>query len=199
LERYNYELKNYLSIKADFADSIKKRMPLEQTVPYEGNFLSRIPDSMKTRVLEIAESQARSTKLFTDVTAKTFEIYEDQLTNYWIELHRKFSLSFACLLLYLIGAPLGAIIRKGGIGLPLIVAVIFFVAYFIASKTGESLATTKDVSPALGMWMSSLILLPFAFIFIRAARNDSKMFSREWYTRNFSKLIRFISKKKNPQ
>ncbi|MES2478219.1 MAG: LptF/LptG family permease [Bacteroidota bacterium] len=195
-ERYNYELKNYLSIKSDLAPELKKRIAKSKSSKYEGLFLNRIPDSLRRQVLEISESQARSTKLYTEVTAKTFEVYDDQLTNLSIELHRKFSLSFACLLLYLIGAPLGAIIRKGGIGLPLIVAVVFFVAYFITSKTGESLASTKDVSPFLGMWMSSFMLLPFAFVFIRAALNDSKMFSKDWYTRNLEKLTLRFKKNK---
>lgn len=187
-ERYNFELKNYLSIKADFAPELKQKIVLANPNKYEGTFLNRIPDSLRRQIVEISESQARSAKLFTDVTTKTFEVYDDQLNSLLIEMHRKFSLSFACLLLYLIGAPLGAIIRKGGIGLPLIVAVIFFVAYFITSKTGESLASTKDVPPYFGMWMSTLMLLPFAFVFIRAALNDSKMFSKDWYTRNFDKM-----------
>lgn len=194
-ERYNYELKNYLSVKSDYAKELKNKIPSKTPSLYKGLFLSRVPDSLKQQVVDIAESQARSTKLFTDVSAKTFEINNDKLTNFLIEFHRKFSLSFACLLLYLIGAPLGAIIRKGGIGLPLIVAVVFFVAYFITSKTGENLATTKDVPPYFGMWMSSLMLLPFAFIFIRAALNDSKMFSKEWYTRNFGVVVQLFRKK----
>jgi len=187
-ERYSFELKNYLSIKADFAQELKQKISSSKPNNIEGDFLNKIPDSLRRQIVEISESQARSAKLYTDVTTKTFEVFDDQLTSLLIELHRKFSLSFACLLLYLIGAPLGAIIRKGGIGLPLIVAVIFFVAYFITSKTGESLASTKDVPPYFGMWMSSIMLLPFAFIFIRAALNDSKMFSKDWYTRSFEKL-----------
>lgn len=195
-ERYSYEMKNYLSIKADFAPELKQKIAQSAATNYQGTFLNHVPDSLRRQVVEIAESQARSAKLYTDVTSKTFEIYDDQMTSLLIELHRKFSLSFACLLLYLIGAPLGAIIRKGGIGLPLIVAVVFFVAYFITSKTGESLASTKDVPPYFGMWMSTLMLLPFAFVFIRAALNDSKMFSKDWYTRNIDKLIVIVKRNK---
>lgn len=189
-ERYNYEMKAYYSLKSDSGPKLKAK--IAKAAPekvYSGMFLSSVPDSLKRQVAEISESQARSAKLYTDVTARTFEIYDDQLTGLLIEWHRKFSLSFACLLLYLIGAPLGAIIRKGGIGLPLIIAVIFFVAYFIMSKTGETLSSSKKLPPYLGMWLSSLMLLPFAFVFIRAARNDSKMFSKDWYTRKFGKII----------
>lgn len=197
-ERYNQEMKTYYSFRTDYKPQLDKKIAAAGTeLSYEGNFLTQIPDSLRKQVLEIAESQTRSAKLYTDVTAKTFELYDNQLTNLLIEWHRKFSLSFACLLLYLIGAPLGAIIRKGGIGLPLIIAVIFFVAYFITSKTGESLSSTNKVPPYIGMWLSTLMLLPFAFIFIREARNDSKLFSKEWYTRTIVRFVPEIFKRKN--
>jgi lipopolysaccharide export system permease protein len=196
-KRFDDELKNFISIRAAYADDLLKGIAKAQDRrDYEGSFLASVPDSLRRQVLEIAESQARSTKLYTDVTAKTFEVYSDQMTGYLIEWHRKFSLSFACLLLYLIGAPLGAIIRKGGIGLPLIIAVIFFVAYFITSKTGEALSSSKKLPPYFGMWLSSLMLLPFAFFFIRQARNDSKLFSKEWYVSNMNRFVRFLKKDK---
>jgi lipopolysaccharide export system permease protein len=198
-ERFGYELKNYWTIKSDAASNLKAKIKRSTADTYEGLFLDAVPDSLRRKVLEMAESQARSAKLYTDVTSKSIELFDNQLNSYLVEWHRKFSLSIACLLLYLIGAPLGAIIRKGGIGMPLIVAVIFFVAYFITSKTGESLSTTKKLPAYVGMWLSSLMLLPFAFVFIRAARNDSKMFSKEWYTRNIEKLIRFFKKKQIAQ
>lgn len=195
--RFEDELKNFVSIRSGFADELKKGISKAgDRKPYTASFLSSVPDSLRRQVLEIAESQARSAKLYTDVTAKTFEVYGDQMTGFLIEWHRKFALSFACLLLYLIGAPLGAIIRKGGIGLPLIIAVIFFVAYFITSKTGEALSSSKKVPPYFGMWLSTLMLLPFAFFFIRQARNDSKLFSKEWYVSNVNRLVRFIKKDK---
>ena len=194
-ERYSYELRNYMTIRSDSTVMFQKKIQQAQTAAtYQGNFLNYVPDSLRKQVAEIAESQAHSTKLFTDVTSKTIEVYNEQLVNYEVEWHRKFAMSFACLLLYLIGAPLGAIIRKGGIGLPLIVAVIFFVAYFITSKSGESLATSFELPVFVGMWLSTFVLIPFAFIFIRAARNDSKMFSKDWYTRNFGRLIHIFQK-----
>jgi lipopolysaccharide export system permease protein len=132
--RFSEQLNNYLTFRTTDGKLLLAKMPtIKTTRQYHGTFLNNIPDSLHRQVIDVAESQARSAKLFTDVTSKTFEVYDDQLTNLLVEWHRKFSLSFACLLLYLIGAPLGAIIRKGGIGLPLIIAVIFFMAYFITS------------------------------------------------------------------
>jgi lipopolysaccharide export system permease protein len=155
-----------------------------ETISYQ-----TIPDSLKRQVIEYVESQVRGQKLNIEVAERSIDIYDSQLNNYKIEWHRKFSLSFACILLYLIGAPLGAIIRKGGIGLPLVIAVIFFVAYFITSKSGETLSETKELPPYIGMWISTLMLLPFAFFFIRSARTDSKLFSKEWYVRIWKLLV----------
>lgn len=196
-QRFNYELKNFLSINNEDSAYLMKQIPRSSVVKYSDSWLNVVPDSIKLRVIENAESQARSVKIYSEVSNKTLEIYSTQLNNFLIEWHRKFALAVACLLMYLIGAPLGAIIRKGGIGLPLIVATIFFVAYFISSKSGESLASTKDIQPILGMWLSTIFLLPFAFFFIRAARNDSKMFSKEWYIRIVNFIKNIFKKNKN--
>lgn len=165
------------------------------TRTYKNNFSELFSDSLRKRIIDMAESQTRSAKMYIDIAAKDKELMDDLLTSFLIEWHRKFSLSLACLLLYLIGAPLGAIIRKGGIGLPLIIAVSFFVTYIIVSKTGEQLSKTHALMPYFGMWLSSLMLVPFAFVFIREARNDSRLFSKEWYTRTFSRLVQFLKKK----
>lgn len=183
--RYDAEMEAYYSLAGKQKKELRAR--IETSAPMaagaQSDLLTRIPDSLKKRVLEVAQANARSVKLYSEITSKMYEVLNDSIVAYKIEIHRKFSLSFACLLLFLVGAPLGAIIRKGGIGLPLIVAVIFFVAYFITSQTGETLSESKKLPPFIGMWLSTVALLPFAVVFIRAARNDSKMFSKEWYLR----------------
>ncbi|MEO6833487.1 MAG: LptF/LptG family permease, partial [Chitinophagaceae bacterium] len=99
-------------------------------------------------------------------------------------------------LLFLIGAPLGAIIRKGGLGLPVVSGIAFFVIYFILSKTGEQLTTSGSLPAWFGMWLSTIMLLPIAFFMIRQARNDSPVFSREWYSRKWLLLKNFFIKTK---
>jgi lipopolysaccharide export system permease protein len=167
---------------------------------FDTSFLQHVPDSLYRRVLELSESQIRNSRNLVQIAAKDKEIRDNVMVNFLIEWHRKFSLSFACILLYLIGAPLGAIIRKGGLGLPLIIAVVFFVTYIIVSKTGEMLSKSQTLAPYWGMWLSTLMLLPFAFVFIREARNDSRLFSKEWYFRTIGKFAgrikaRFKTKK----
>lgn len=206
--RYNYELRNYITLKSDSVQPFMRKVDsviVSTSASGESIKIARlsyVPDSLKRRIIDVAESQARSAKMFSDVSSKTLEIFNDSINNYKVEWHRKFAISFACMLLFLIGAPLGAIIRKGGIGMPLIIAVIFFVLYFIVSKTGETLSASKTLPPYIGMWLSTFMLLPFAVFFIRQALTDSKIFTKEWYLRMFQPfrqlIIHFQFGKKKP-
>ncbi len=114
----------------------------------------------------------------------------DEKVRYDIELHRKFALSVACLLFMLIGAPLGAIIRKGGLGLPVIISVLFFIFYYVLSITGEKLVRQLLVGPVAGMWGATLILLPIAVFLIYKATTDSVLLSSEWYRGLLGRLRR---------
>lgn len=96
-----------------------------------------------------------------------------------IEWHRKFTLSFACLVLFFIGAPLGAIIRKGGLGTPLVISVVFFVIYHIISTTGQKYATEGGMTPFVGMWISSFAVLPLGVFLTYKATRDSPLLDAE--------------------
>ena len=88
------------------------------------------------------------------------------------ELHKKFTLSFACIIFFLIGAPLGTIIRKGGLGLPVVVSVLFFVIYYIISTVAERMAEFGDLNMFLGVWLSSIVILPIGlFLTFKATRH----------------------------
>ena len=93
-----------------------------------------------------------------------------------IEWHRKFTLSFACIVLFLIGAPLGAIIRKGGMGMPVLISILFFLAYHISSITGEKSAIQGVLSIPFGMWLSAFLLTPLGIFFTIRAASDSTLF-----------------------
>lgn len=121
-----------------------------------------------------------------DVTERLILIRKHQ-----VEWHLKFTLSFACLVLFFIGAPFGAIIRKGGLGLPLVISVIFFVIYHVISMTGKKSVIAGGLDPILGMWLSSIVLLPLGIIFTYKATNDSPLFDVDiWFT----KITKFFSK-----
>lgn len=184
--KINNYLSPYLSFVSDtYKDSLPGMIAKVQAKPmvYDSSFITCIPDSLRIRVLQQASSQVRSGKNLIEVIVADVGIRKMSYATFKIEWHRKFTLSFACVLLFLIGAPLGAIIRKGGLGMPLVVAIAFFVVFHIMSITGEKLARTEAVDAWMGMWMASAMLLPIAFVLIRQARNDSQIFSKEWYLR----------------
>ena len=124
-------------------------------------------------------------KDFTD----TIGFEEDQ---YWVEFHRKFALTYAIIVLFFIGAPLGAIIKKGGFGAPVVIAALIFMLYFILISVGENLSDTHVVAPWFGMWMAGLFFTPIALLIMRAAANDAPLFNRESWLKKWNKL-----KKKN--
>ena len=155
---------------------------------YDTSFLENIPDSSRVASLQTAISNMRNFKSLMDVTALDKRLQSENYLKYDVEYHRKFTLSFAVILLFLVGAPLGAIIRKGGLGMPLVIAVIFFMIFHILNITGEKLVKASSVVPWVGMWLSTAILLPIAVWLIIAARNDSQIFNKELYIR----IWRFI-------
>ena len=119
-------------------------------------------------------------------------ILNENTNLYFISFHRKIALTFAIIVLFFIGAPLGAIIRKGGFGTPLVLAALLFMLYFVLISIGESLAKENIVSPFLGMWFATLVLSPIAIVLMRAAANDSQVFNKEAWSKFF---MRFIKRK----
>ncbi|MFB6257332.1 MAG: LptF/LptG family permease [Flavobacteriales bacterium] len=98
-----------------------------------------------------------------------------KIRGYNIEWHRKFTLSFACIVLFFIGGPLGAIIRKGGVGAPFVAGVLLFLLYFILMKVGEETASEGAIPEWLGMWMAPCVLLPLGIWLTYRAANETKI------------------------
>lgn len=94
------------------------------------------------------------------------------INNHWLALYDKFVIAYACLLMFFIGAPIGAIIRKGGLGLPIVFAMVIFIVYHFINVFGKKLAQENGVTPFLGAWMSSILLTPFAVLLTYRATND---------------------------
>ncbi|MCF8288623.1 MAG: LptF/LptG family permease [Chitinophagaceae bacterium] len=146
-------------------------------------FKDLIPAEEKVSVVESAGYQFQSLQ---NNLASLVTIYKEQQhaeTMHAIEWHRKFTLSFACIVLFLIGAPLGAIIRKGGLGAPMVSAIAFFVVFFLLNNFGEKLAKSGQWSVYAGMWLSSLFLIPVGLFLTYKAMRDSQLFNQEFYYR----------------
>lgn len=121
---------------------------------------------------------------------------EEIIRKHNIEWHRKFTLSFACFIFFFIGAPLGGIIRKGGLGMPVVVSIFLFIVYYIIWMMGERAAREGALEPWQGMWISSLILLPLGAVLTYTAMTDSAVMSSEAYINFIKKMAGFFKKKK---
>jgi len=120
------------------------------------------------------------------------------VNSYAMEWHRKFTLSFACLIFFFIGAPLGAIIRKGGLGMPVVVSILMFIAYYILMITGEKFAREDAWSMINGMWFASFVFLPLGIWLTYKAATDSGVMNMESYQALFKRLVnlRFFGRHK---
>lgn len=166
-------------------------------IKYDTSFLQHIPDSNRSAALTTALNNVRNFKGSMDITSYDKKLQLDNYLKLDVEWHRKYALSFACILLFLIGAPLGAIIRKGGLGMPLVIAVIFFMVFHILNITGEKLVKSETVIPWIGMWLSTIIMLPLAAWLVTSARNDSQIFTKEWYVRMWRLIVKIVPIKLN--
>ena len=115
--------------------------------------------------------------------------------NKWeVEKYRKFTQSFACIVMFLIGAPLGAIIKKGGLGIPVIVAILFYIGFFVVTVTTEKWAKAGITIPFYSVWVGNLILLPIGMFFLKQARKDARLFDIDvyliWWDGFWSRLIK---------
>ncbi len=150
----------------------------------------------QNRLIETALNGLRSSRSTLEFTSRNLEEQKERINRHAIEWQRKFTLSVACMLLFLIGAPLGAIVRKGGLGMPVVISLIFFVAYYMISITGEKLAREGVLSAFNGMWLSTYILLPLGIFITWKATHDSPLFDRDLYVRMGSRLVKLIIRKK---
>lgn len=106
-----------------------------------------------------------------------------------VEFHKKLTLSLACIIFFFIGAPLGAIIRKGGLGVPVVVSVVIFIFYYIINVSGEKMAKSGEWNIPFGMWLSSMVLMPIGAFLTYKANKDSVVFNMEAYQSFFRKLF----------
>ncbi|MEI9946885.1 MAG: LptF/LptG family permease [Chitinophagaceae bacterium] len=158
-----------------------------------------IPDSAKSSVNQRAGVQVSSLKTSMTSMEETMKDKEKVLRKHKIEWHRKLIYSISCVLLFLVGAPLGSIIRKGGLGTPLIAAIIFFMVFYFSTGTGEKMAKEGTLTPFTGMWLAAFVLLPIGIFLTYKAMRDSQLFNKEWYHRMAKSFRKFIGKSKVTQ
>lgn len=155
-------------------------------------YTSLIPDSQKYNVYNQAISQTNITKSNIQYILEEYKAQQKSIREHKIEWQRKFTFSFACFVLFLIGAPLGSIIRKGGLGTPLVFAIIFFTFFYLFNTLGEKFARENVMSTWVGMWLSSIVLLPVGIFLTYKAMKDSQLFNQEFYYRTFKGARQFF-------
>jgi lipopolysaccharide export system permease protein len=144
----------------------------------------------KLQARNIVISRLRRTNETVENQNQFMEVLEKESDLYWIEFHKKLALTYAIVVLFFVGGPLGAIIKKGGFGAPVVIAALTFMVYFMLNSVGENLAQTNYVSPIIGMWLAGFFFTPVAWIISRAAANDAQVFSQDMWKKLLSNLIK---------
>jgi lipopolysaccharide export system permease protein len=173
-----------------FNDTIFNRMDDEAKSLSRKEYHANLDESELKQLYSVAINNARTNKGRSGAAATDIMVKSRNIVRMNIEWHRKYSFSLACFIMFLIGAPLGAIVKKGGLGMPVVISVVFFVAFWITSIIGEDMAKEMVILPYQGMWVSTIILFPLGLFFTYKATTDSAIFNFTAYTGFITKLFK---------
>ncbi len=157
-------------------------------LPFDSILARTSPSDVRT-ARQMALNTVRSVNSELEWKSLAAQTGDNQIRRHWVEWHQKMTLSLACLLFFFIGAPLGAIIRKGGLGLPAVISVLIFIFYYIINTSGMKMARDGSWNMVYGMWISSVVLLPFGVFLTYKANKDSVVFNAEMYLNFFRALL----------
>jgi lipopolysaccharide export system permease protein len=159
--------------RVGFQKSTQPVLKIKKTkTKFNPNLLSYFTTKQQLDILNLANSNLESVKYSVETSNTDLKLKQDNINGHLIALNDKFVIAFACFLMFFIGAPLGAIIRKGGLGLPVVFAMLIFISFHFANTFGKKLAEEGGLTPFLGAWMSSLVLTPLAILLTYRATND---------------------------
>ncbi len=155
--------------------------------------------SDRAQVVRQASQQVSTHRMDAQFKTANMEQYDGQIRRHWIQFWQKITMSLACLVFFFIGAPLGSIIRKGGLGLPVVVSVLIFIVYYIIDTAGMKVGREGSIPVWLGMWMSTIVLAPLGVFFTIKSNNDSTVFNFDAYKVFFRKLFGIRTKRYLPR
>ena len=167
----------------------------EDAVPFD-TLYAALSDDMKSKAWKNATTKAQNMQSECDFRKMLTEDLNRTFRRHRMEAHKKFTLSLACLLFFFIGAPLGAIIRKGGLGLPVVISVVIFIFYYIVNVGSEKMAKTGEWNIVSGIWLSTMVLLPIGIFLTNRANKDSVVFNIEGYRAFFQKVLGLRAKRR---
>jgi lipopolysaccharide export system permease protein len=203
--------KNYNKDVVSFADNLTIRndnlfnkKPVESLLapPKKDNhtkdILSLFSKNEKIQLIAMAKNNINSADFNIQNSKLDLDIKSKNINSHWLAIHEKFVMAYSCLLMFFIGAPLGAIIRKGGLGLPIVFAMLIFISFHFTNTFGRKLAQEATISPFLGAWMASILMTPFAIMLTYRATNDiGFMINLDWLTVPIQKLFSKINPSNN--
>ncbi|WP_374175326.1 LptF/LptG family permease [Flavobacterium tructae] len=202
LDSLNKNLDNEI---ISFSENINQRVgitksvvPVKTTIKKKNlpnDLLSRYTNKEKADVIRMASSNVTSNIYSIESTQNDLKEKQRDINQHLTALYEKFVIAFACFLMFFIGAPLGAIIRKGGLGLPIVFAVLIFITFHFINTFGKRLSQEGAMNPFLGAWMSSFILLPLAVLLTYRATNDNGLINFDAITTPISQLFQKISER----
>jgi lipopolysaccharide export system permease protein len=154
------------------------------------NVLDGFPESDKVQMLRVASSNIDATNFALESSHFELDDKQKNINLHLIAFYDKFVIAFACLLMFFIGAPLGAIIRKGGLGLPIVFAILIFIIFHFINTFGKKVAQEGGIPPFIGCWMSSFVLTPLAIILTKRATDDKGFsISFDWITDIYNRFV----------
>ncbi len=164
---------------------VPKQIKLDQLDSLH-SIIETFPPNTRTDLIRRAKTTARSILAQTDSALRSIELKKEARTKYIFQLHSKYSLAIACILFLFIGAPMGAIVRKGGFGYPMLISIVFFMVFMILTILGKNIAERGVIDPALAAWLPNLVLFPIGLLLTYQAMNGyksvvSSKFLRWWY------------------
>jgi len=155
--------------------------------------LEDFTNSEKLHFLDLAVNSVSSTNFSIQGAKEELSYKQKNINSHWIAIHEKFVMGYACILMFFIGAPLGAIIRKGGLGLPIVFAVLIFITFHFTNTFGKKIAQENQITPFLGVWMSSILLTPFALLLTYRATNDIGLINMDAILTPIQKFFKKLS------
>ena len=162
----------------------------DSIAPLQWPLLAQLDDHRRGAVVSQAIALANNAKENATFNKIDLKSQNENMRKHKKEWHKRFTLSISCIIFFFIGAPLGSIIRKGGLGLPVVISVLFFVVYYIISTIGERMAVFGDLNMFVGVWISSIVLLPIGLFLTFKATTDAAMFDGDSWKRFFQRLIK---------
>jgi len=141
------------------------------------------------RMMTTAVTNARFVKNHILVTSSKVNLKNEEIIKSKIQRNKIYSQAFACMIMFLIGAPLGSIIKRGGLGFPVIVSIGFFIIFYVFMNMGEKWANEQLITPFFGAWLANIVLVPFGVFFLRQARLDARLFDSDFYNVFVDKVL----------